>query len=426
MEWPRFIDVFAGCGGLSLGLARAGWRGVFGVERHPQAFQTLKHNLIDGEHGHYDWPEWLPVAPHVLEELIDEFSERLIQLRGSVDLVAGGPPCQGFSTAGRRNPQDPRNKMVQQYLGFIELVQPAMILIENVRGFTTMQVGQGFEKSYSDYVISELNRLGYDVWTTVLIASDWGVPQRRPRFFVIGIKRNLVGGVDPFLRLRVMRKAFLESKGLSTDHPVSSEMAISDLETAAGALIPCEDGGVRGFQQLDYHEPEILSAFQRLMREGATAAPDGLRLPRHSAPIRDRFETILSTCKPGRHLSQKDRSKFDSQKRTLTPLAAHLPSCTITTLPDDILHYSEPRILTVRECARLQSFPDWFSFRGPYTTGGPRRRESCPRYTQVGNAVPPLLAEAIGIMLARIWSHLGTDDRADRPDIAEVDRHVFA
>ena len=83
-------------------------------------------------------------------------------------------------------------------------------------------------------------------------------------------------------------------------------------------------------------------------------------------------------------------------KRTTTPLDGQAPAPTVTTLPDDLVHYSDPRTMSVREHARLQSFPDWFSFRGPYTSGGSQRRRACPRYTQVGNAVPPLLAEGLG------------------------------
>jgi len=415
---PRFIDVFAGCGGLSLGLSQAGWHGIFAVERHPHAFETLRHNLIDGIHAHYEWPDWLPVGPHGIEELIDQYSQELVGLRGAVELVAGGPPCQGFSSAGRRSPNDPRNKLVRQYLRFIDLVQPPMILMENVRGFKTMHVSPDSSETYSDYVVAELRRMGYDVWTSLLVASDWGVPQRRPRFFVVAIRHGWTSGIDPFLRLRVSRQAFLKSKGLPDNAPVSAKMALADLEISGMPLVVNWDGGVNGFQEVEYREPSILSAYGHLSRQGAVGAPDSLRLARHSEAIRERFETILSTCRPGRHLSEEDRSRFASQKRSLTPLASDQPSCTITTLPDDVLHYSEPRILTVRECARLQSFPDWFSFRGPYTTGGPRRRDGCPRYTQVGNAVPPLLAEALGEVLGDLL--LTCDDSLNASEVLEL------
>lgn len=423
---PRFIDVFAGCGGLSLGLSQAGWRGVFAVERHPHAFATLKHNLIDGDHGHYEWPAWLPLGPHSVEQLLEDHCERLLELRGSIDLVAGGPPCQGFSTAGRRNPNDPRNALVRQYLRFIEAVQPPLILMENVRGFKTMPIGPDATETYSEHVVAELRAMDYDVWTSLLVASDWGVPQRRPRFFVIAIKKGLTVGIDPFLRLKVARHAFLQSKELPPNAPVSASMALADLEIAGAALIPNIDGGIKAFLQIDYKEPDNISAYGKLCRLGAIGAPDGLRLPRHSATVAQRFETILSTCPLGRHLSDDDRARFPSLKRSITPLAPDQPSCTVTTLPDDILHYAEPRILTVRECARLQSFPDWFSFRGPYTTGGARRRDSCPRYTQVGNAVPPLLAEALGDTLISLLDSCEAQETSDAAYVGQMDCHVLA
>ncbi|HZG07806.1 MAG TPA: DNA cytosine methyltransferase [Allosphingosinicella sp.] len=413
MAQPRFIDVFTGCGGLSLGLANAGWNGVLAIEKHPDAFATLRHNLIDGTHAHYDWPEWFPIAHSGIEEVLEQHLENLSALKGTIDLIAGGPPCQGFSAAGRRNPEDPRNRLVQHYLRLIKLLEPPLILMENVRGFTNMRVNGATGMTYSDHVSQELRGMGYDVWTALLMASDWGVPQRRPRFFIVAVQQGRAAGIDPFLRLRVGRRAFLRANGLPEDGPVTAKMALQDLELAGSDLIPYNEGRISGFQQLDYQESERASPYARLMRKNAKGSPDCLRLPRHSATIQTRFRQILETCTAGRHLSDADRAKYDTKKRSLTPLAADQPACTITTLPDDVIHYSEPRILTVRECARLQSFPDWFSFRGPYTTGGDRRRTGCPRYTQVGNAVPPLLAKALGEMLFGLRGALG--DKSTKP-----------
>lgn len=136
-EAPCFIDAFAGCGGLSLGLLRAGWRGLFAIEKDAFAFATLKKNLIDPNGRHrFEWPQWLTQKPWTIESLMDEHGAKLDALRGKIDLLAGGPPCQGFSSAGRRKPADPRNQLVNRYLEFVERVQPRMVLIENVRGIT--------------------------------------------------------------------------------------------------------------------------------------------------------------------------------------------------------------------------------------------------------------------------------------------------
>lgn len=401
MHNPRFIDVFAGCGGLSLGLIEAGWSGLFAIERHESAFDTLHSNLAEK----FDWPAWLPAQACSIEDLLANHSESLKNLKGTVDLIAGGPPCQGFSTAGKRRADDPRNKMTEHYLRLVELVDPTLILIENVRGFTNTAHHKADDEtnvSYAGYVCNRLKALGYDVSSKLLMASDWGVPQNRPRFFIIAAKGIKANGIEPFLRLEVSRTSFLKGKGLSPSCPVSVEDAIGDLEIQGKVLVPCADGGVSGFEQVAYAQPSSVGPYLSLMRARASGSPDGLRLPRHAQEIKQRFARIIATCKAGRHLSEDDRKRLGMKKRSTTLLAADAPACTITTLPDDVLHYSEPRILTVRECARLQSFPDWFCFRGPYTTGGPQRSSACPRYTQVGNAVPPLLAEGLGQTLLEL------------------------
>jgi len=156
--------------------------------------------------------------------------------------------------------------------------------------------------------------------------------------------------------------------------------------------------------QIDYATGKFRSPFIESMRKGSNTAPNSLRLPRHDVSTVKQFKAIMDTCARGRSLSKADRERLGIRKHALTPLAAAKPAATVTTLPDDILHYSEPRILTARENARLQTFPDTFQFLGKYTTGGANRKFDCPRYTQIGNAVPPLFAEAVGRVLKRLAS----------------------
>lgn len=169
MDKFRVIDLFAGCGGLSLGLYLAGWSGVFAIEKNPCAYATLCHNLIENK-NHFNWPDWLPQQPLDILEVNKLYAEQLKSLRGTIDLVAGGPPCQGFSMAGRRVKDDIRNQLVFAYINFISMVMPKLLLFENVKGFT-----YAFDKKknpssipYSTIVIEKLKGLGYDVCPQVI------------------------------------------------------------------------------------------------------------------------------------------------------------------------------------------------------------------------------------------------------------------
>ncbi|MBK5653361.1 MULTISPECIES: DNA cytosine methyltransferase [Bradyrhizobium] len=413
-----FVDLFAGCGGLSLGFQKAGWRLKFAVEGHPDAFATYRENLVDRAASGVDWPEWLPREPHDIVALIKKHRRSLKSLAGTIELVAGGPPCQGFSTNGRRRKDDPRNQMVKSYLELVSILRPRMVLIENVRGFTSMP--HDAETTFSEYVLKELEGLGYDTWTQLLTASDWGIPQRRPRFFLVAVQKGLLRGVDPFVRLRTLRRSFLSARGLPFERPVTAGEALEDLRLSGRTLRPDPEFGHLGFQCVDYQRSGKLSTFGVWARGRMRTAPSDMRLPQHTKRVAGRFSRILRTCPLGRSISPTDRKRLGIKKRSTTPMSPNLPSPTVTTLPDDMIHYAEPRILTVREHARLQSFPDWFKFKGPYTSGGARRKNACPRYTQVGNAVPPLLAEAVAEMLAGLLVPLAAQTRSQSANVLQV------
>ena len=131
----NYIDVFAGCGGVSLGLHNAGWKGLFAIEKSPMAFETLRFNLID-KLDHFDWPSWLPVLEHEIIHFLSKYRAHIKELYGKVDFIAGGPPCQGFSFAGRREENDDRNMLVNSYVELVNIVKPQAIFLENVKGFT--------------------------------------------------------------------------------------------------------------------------------------------------------------------------------------------------------------------------------------------------------------------------------------------------
>lgn len=407
---PRFADLFAGCGGLSLGLMEAGWEGVFAIEKDPHAFATLKANLIAGNGPRFEWPTWLPKEPHDIQDVIRTYGKRLTSLRGQIDLLVGGPPCQGFSFAGRRNPDDPRNRLFKRYLKVVGLLRPKFLLLENVRGisaeFTKTRSRRGREP-FVHKIRRALERRGYKTFPTLLKSVELGVPQLRPRFFMLAVHRQSFAGQgripSPFENLENLKAAFLERFGCRTDEPVSVADAISDLRISGKGLVECVDSP--RFSQIRYEGPR--TPYQKQMHGAMNGhAPNSLRIPKHTPQIQARFEKMVEGARKGVSLSDRERKKFGVPKMSVVVLHPDEPSHTLTTLPDDLVHYSEPRILTVREYARLQSFPDWFSFHGAYTTGGLRRRRTCPRYSQVGNAVPPRVAAFLGELVIKYGARL--------------------
>ncbi|MGB2727605.1 MAG: DNA (cytosine-5-)-methyltransferase [Halobacteriota archaeon] len=386
-----YIDIFAGCGGLSLGLYKSGWHGLFAIEKSPLAFETLKHNLIDKK-KHFKWPAWLPKTPHDINEVLVNYEKELEKLRGKVDLVVGGPPCQGFSLAGRRNEADSRNKLIDSYIKFISLVNPKMLFFENVKGFTI-----GFKKknsrgtAYSNYVVEELKKLGYEVEGRIIDFSEFGVPQRRKRFILVGLKAgDPCKFFDLIIRIKV---SFLKKKGLNVNNSV--KCAISDLERVNGEVSSIS---YRGFKEGVYSEP--MNNYQKYLRKDCNYnLPDSHRFANHTRKTIEKFNHILENCSRNEAINESTKRIFELKKKCTIPLDMNQKSPTLTTLPDDYIHYSEPRILTVREYARIQTFDDWFEIRGKYTTGGKLRRVEVPRYTQVGNAIPPLFGELAGNIL---------------------------
>ncbi len=402
----KYIDLFSGCGGLSLGLYNSKlWKGVFAIEKNPDAFKTLNHNLILNN-NHFDWPQWLPKTPHDINDVIQQNSIELKNLRGKIDLIAGGPPCQGFSIAGRRIENDSRNKLIDSYVEFIHLVQPKLIFFENVKGFTH-KFDKNKEKGriYSDYVqkllqqsYSEKDIEGYEVYGTLVNFVDYGVPQKRIRFILVGIRKDLKNKLfsNKFFKLLYNnRKDFLVNKGIGLTNNLKD--AISDL--LRKKEVECPD--TKSFKSGLYNNPE--TGYQKLLKGSITRTiPDSHRFVNHTTKTVSKFEFILDNAEKNKKLSKEIKSKYNIKKHTMIPLSGEFPAPTITTLPDDYLHYCEPRILTVREYARIQSFGDWYEFKGKYTTGGKLRRKEVPRYSQIGNAIPPLFAEQVGIALREL------------------------
>ena len=391
-----YIDLFSGCGGLALGLHNAGWKGLFAVEKSKDAFSTLEHNLIN-KNSNFTWPEWLPKKNHDINNIIEEYQENLKSLRGKISLVAGGPPCQGFSMAGRRKEEDDRNKLIDSYIKFIELVQPKILFFENVRGFTIgFKQGNKRGEAYSVYVVNKLKELGYDVKGEIVDFSEYGVPQKRQRFILVGVKN---GKAEDFFELIKSNRAnFFKSKEINDTTSLSD--AISDLLKSNGTE---QSPDTKNFRAGIY--TKATTSYQKLMRQDKNLAikiPNSHRFANHKKETVEKFQYILDFGRANKNISDEIKAKYKMKKRTVVPLCSKSPTPTLTTLPDDYVHYCEPRILTVREYARIQSFPDSYEFKGGYTTGGERRKTDVPRYTQIGNAIPPLFALQAGLVLKEL------------------------
>lgn len=393
-EFMRYIDLFAGSGGLSLGLYNAGLHGIFAVEKNKDAFSTLKYNLMERK-NHFSWPNWLEMKNWDINELLEIHSEELAELKGSVDLVVGGPPCQGFSMAGKRKNNDIRNQLMHSYIEFIKLVQPTMLFFENVQGFTVGFKDHKDKQKYSDILVSELHELGYNLDYKIVTMSEYGVPQNRKRFILFASKNE---SYEVFFdELLKNKDCFLRDRGLKI--PITISQAINDLKKSHGEV---SSKDTKAFKNGKYGR--ATSAYQKLMRNNIErgASPDSHRFAKHKSETIDLFKRLMTASEKSIRITPSMNLVEGLKKRGVTPLKKNSICNTLTSIPDDYIHYDEPRIMTVREHARIQSFPDDYEFKGPYTTGGERRKTDVPRYTQVANAVPPLFAEQVGLTLLKI------------------------
>ncbi|WP_404231079.1 DNA cytosine methyltransferase [Acinetobacter venetianus] len=388
MRKYKVLDLFAGAGGMAEGFLQAGFSIPYASDRSEQAALTYQYR--HKEQLGYDLKYFCGDIANLADN--NNLKEFLGKDFYNIDVVCGGPPCQGFSMAGKRNPDDVRNQLVRSYISILKQVQPKYFVMENVTGILSakflMYVGENnkYENELViDVLLKEFAEIGYsNVFVKTLDASDFGVPQRRKRVIFLGTRDNIL-------------KVLKHPKPLP--HPkVTALEALYDLEHI--------DRGAK----LDTYTHKAISDYQKESRRGRTLNSIGKTLrakklsnhetSNHSDLIVERFNLL----KPGEDfkkvyqlLSLELQNKFQTRKHNCRRMLPDEPAPTVLTLPDDMVHYSKNRILTVREMARLQSFDDSFEFLGKRTTGGHRRKNETPQYTLVGNAVPPLLSKAIAL-----------------------------
>lgn len=417
MKKLTYIDFFSGCGGLSLGLGWANWRGIFAIEKDPMAFMTFKKNLVDEDatHRHFcEWPDWLTKEPHAIEDVLEDTatSEHFKKLAGKVTLVAGGPPCQGFSVAGARNGKDPRNLLVFKQIEAIRLLKPKFAIVENVGGFERKFVTRPTEEgsiSVAEEAICELNDAGYNVGKVIINAAEFGVPQLRQRVILFSISKEYAGEINAKRLIEdTLSKIAVEQKkelGLPIDRYVNIEEAISDLAGDEIADEP-EFPGYKTCKYLPVH-----GIYQKLMRRNTEnwEIPTSHRFNKHSQKVIALYDLAHKTQKPGR-LSKEFLYENGCHSNKRFVLNLQEPCSTVTTAPEELIHYKHPRVVTLREMARIQSFPDDYTFYGRYTLNGPSRGIDVPRNAQIGNAIPPLVGRAIGMAIKNIADRIDNGD----------------
>ena len=337
----KTIDLFCGAGGFSLGFERAGFETVLAIDKWDQAIDTFNYNRknkvgIDIDIYDYDNER--------LEKFLDD---------NDVDGIIGGPPCQGFSMVGTRDADDDRNNLYLQYVRFVDVVKPKFFILENVKGLLTLK--DGF---FRDDIISRFTDLGYNVNFRMLVASDYGVAQNRHRVFFVGLRKEIFG--DTFFE-------FPEGNPLNA---VSTSEALSDL--------PSLDNG----EDPTVYRTEPQNEYQKIMRENSDKITNN-EITNHTEQTKNIISMVpdVGNIRDLPYEYYKVRNYSTAFKR----MNSKKPSTTIDCGHRNYFHYKENRVPTVRESARIQSFPDDYFFTGSKTS----------QYTQVGNAVPVLLAETI-------------------------------
>ncbi|MDA8622764.1 DNA cytosine methyltransferase [Candidatus Poseidoniales archaeon] len=378
---PTLVDLFAGCGGVALGFHNAGFETLLANEMHPDPAETYRKNLLVGEE------ERMIVGP-MQKVLQNKHIDQLGIKPFEVDCVAGGPPCQGFSNAGPNIATDPRNKLYRQYLRVIRKIKPKSLFFENVPGFTTR-----YGLNLQEHLVKSLENLGYRVASGKVFSCFYGVPQLRQRFILIGVHEDFTSLENISL-----------PKGTWSLNQINKHLTC---ENVIGDLNSYTEYGGGVDKELEHYKKPAKTKFQREMREISGTTTKGstmnTKIPKHGKTVIARFKKFLD----GETVASLKGTDLETKKHSQRALSADkFPKMTVVSIPDDYVHYdvNMPRTFSVRECARLQTFPDDFHIYGKRTSGGERRKHDCPQYTQVGNAVPPKLAYAFAMELLKFMN----------------------
>ncbi len=518
------IELFAGCGGLSLGLESAGFELVLGNELSPMAAETFVYNFYNEDleekanqehkpknavwlksnhnslkkrlrenpftfptvegNGFSDLPKDLTELDGklIVGSIIElnkylEATPKLVKLlknafgrNGGLDLVSGGPPCQSFSMAGKREKNSDKNSLPWEFAKFVDIVKPKIVMLENVTGILRAfkdDEGNSFHAWYE--VAKVFASIGYIPLCLHVNARMAGVPQNRPRFIMIAIKSAHFNKIETKLN-KIEKSLFEQSKVFfklvksqgadlpfghlnyydvikKSDHQLFNKTFLKSLvnKNEVSVSDAIDDLKIHSQSNSSNFVKHLNSSFKKLTKRSELLNHE---LRNNNPLVKRRFrlyqvlqqngertltkavfailkgETNELSSAAWKSLSGyeylhengelyqfKRKNEFinylkahPTKKQTQKALIANSPAPAALSIPDDACHYDEHelRVLTVREMARIQSFPDNFVFRSKITTGGQMRKYEVPQYTQVGNAVPPLLGYALGNVLSKL------------------------
>jgi DNA (cytosine-5)-methyltransferase 1 len=387
----RVLDLFAGCGGLSLGLESEGFEIVAACEKDQWAADTYRFNHE---------------GVNVIQEDISKIKKGFFKnkFRGKIDLVAGGPPCQGFSVSGKRQYGviSETNSLVTDFLRVVEEVDPGYVIVENVKGFKTGSISKN--RKVFDYLKDTLEDLGYYVYHSTLNAQEFGIPSLRSRIFVIASKSELSD--QPFPKPTHASDAKENMKSF-----VTVEEAISDLPKINAS---------EGIEDAQKYRCSARNAYQKNIRKDSTSVCNHVAM-KHTPRLVERFSGMDQGHTSYRIGRETDEIKVTTYKTNNQRLHSNKPALCITAnFQSTFIHPTQHRNLTAREAARLMSFPDTYIFKGKRTQMsskflkkyGREHEDFLSQYNQIGNAVPPLLGRAVAKGLVSAIVSSGKDKEA--------------
>ena len=414
------VDLFCGCGGMAEGLLRSGFDIVFAndisefasktyIERHKQL------GLINGVDYVFYKGDIHNLTGDFIRDSIMSLTKNQELKKIKIDAVFGGPPCQGFSMAGKRDKNDPRNMLFKEYLRVVGEISPDYVVMENVVGFLSTKldgyIGSDGEEYFGEaslapnILLNEFKKIGYKTLRPkILDASDFGVPQFRKRVIFYAYKKGVKKPNYPKpLENKISLKEAIGDfyiDGYKSSYIDKRNNNIPLREVKNTEMTVAKTLTVERFSL--YLDGESTVNVKNRIKENGIDLSGFPELIRYLSKELSLSQSRVINLYKSKNLPNDKLDLLLTKKNVRKKLKKDIPALTVVTIPDDYINPFNNSIFTVRELARIQSFDDDFIFYGKRTTGGKLRKKETPQYTQVGNAVPPLLAFSIGSSIVKL------------------------